>query len=199
MPLNIPNDHVNHHMTITNPAGGISARSTVAIGYHVTGTYAQADFARITNLIRDGLTPRYDNVWILGPSFGIARFGGALVRFDDTGTEAGTHTAATYVPPAVALVVSKHTGVVGRSFQGRMYMPGVNELAVNEAGIIDGAEVNDWQASMDALHAALLADAAIDQIVLFHDVTSPFAGVPTEVDGFVVRNTVGSMRPRQRR
>ena len=199
MPLVIPESYMNLTLTITNSSAGASARSSVSLGMRITGTFGQTEFARIANLMRDGLTPRYDNTWTMGPTHGVFKTGGLLLAFDDTGTEAGTHAAQGMLPPAVALVVSKHTGLVGRAHRGRMYMPGLDEAKVTEDGIVDGAEVNAWQASMDALHAALLADTAVDQIALFHDTTSPFAGTADPISNFIVRNVVGNMRPRQRR
>lgn len=199
MPLNIPEGYVNHRITINNSLGGPSALATVALAYLTTGTYVQADFARISNLLRDALAPRYDNSFLMGPCRGVGRFGGILGGFDDTGTEAGTHAVQTNTSPAVSIIVSKRTVRIGRSFQGRMFMPWPDEAFVGESGGITGSEVNAWQASMDALVVALLADPAIDSLALLHDVASPHAGTPTEITSLLVRNIVGTMRPRQRR
>jgi hypothetical protein len=199
MPLAIPENFVNHRITLSNALGGASAVSSVAIAYEAVATYADGDFARISNILRDALAPRYDNSWLLGPNHALGRFGGNLVAFDDSGTEAGTGTSTVYAPPGLAYVVAKKTANAGRAFQGRMYMPGVFEGSVDEAGIIDGTVVNNWQATMDQLFTDLVADTAIEELALLHDANGPLANTPTALTSFVMRNIVGSMRPRQRR
>lgn len=199
MPLNIPNNYANFRLTMTNTVAGTSAANSISLAMLTTGTFGQTEVARIANLMRDGLTPRYDSSWIFGPTRVVARFGGLLVAFDDAGTEAGTHASQGNVPPAVALVVSKYTGGVGRAHQGRLYMPGLDESQVDESGTVTGTEVNNFQGSFDALYTALVADAAVDSLALLHSVGSPLAGAPDIIASFRVRNKVGSMRPRQRR
>lgn len=198
-PLQIPPDYANFKVTLTNADGGISGRSTVALAFHLVAPLIGTDVSRIANLLRDGLTPRYDNSWLLGPVRATENAAGILKVWEDTGTEAGTHAAGSYAPPGVALVISKRTGILGRAHRGRLFMPGVEETLINEGGIITGSEVNAWQASIDALQTALIADASIDSIALLHDVSSPFANDPDIVQNFLVRNVVGGMRPRQRR
>lgn len=162
-------------------------------------TFDLSDVPRIANLLRDGLTPRYDASWILGPVHVIWNDAGIFRSGDDTGTEAGTHAAAEYAPPAISFVVTKQTAQAGRRFRGRLYMPGVEESQVLDSGIILGAEVNAWQASMDALFTSVTSDADVTSFALFHDSSTPNAQVATTITSFRVRNVVGSMRPRQRR
>lgn len=199
MALVIPPGFANWTVTIQNAAGGASSRSSVSLGLNIPAPFVQADVARIANLFRDGLTPRYDNSWLIGPNHVVYNDAGVMKVFDDTGTEAGTHGAQSNVPPAVALVVSKNTGLIGARHRGRMYFPGLDEDSVNEDGTIDGAEVNAWQASIDALANSLIADASIVGLDLFHDETTPGANNPDAIVALVVRTVVGSMRPRQRR
>jgi len=200
VPLNIPNGFMNVHLTIANVSGLNSAMNSVALGLEMSVAFdGVADFPRIANLFRDGISARYDNLWTMGPTRGEFTFAGVRYVLEDTGTEAGTHALMDNAPPAVALVVSKKTVRLGKAFRGRMYMPGVDEVKISEGGIVDGAEVNAWQASMDALRAALIADAAIVDVVLFHSVGSPEANTPTSISRLLVRNVVGTMRPRQRR
>lgn len=200
MPLVIPNDCANWTLTLTNASGGASSRSSVSLAMRHAANLTQADVGRIANLLRDGLAPRYDNSWLLGPTHVVENQGGPPFNvWDDTGTEAGTHAVAAYAPPAIALIITKQTGLAGRSFRGRLYMPGVDEDNIDETGAINGAEVNAWQTSIDNLRTALLADAAVDDLILLHSEGNPNAGIPTVITSFTVRNIVGGMRPRQRR
>lgn len=198
MSLVIPDGYSNWHLTFTNVNGGASAKSTVAFGMATPGALAQADVGRIANILRDGLTGRFDSGWTLGPTH-VVEGGTPPMVWDDTGTEAGTIVIGTDVTPAVALVVSKSTGLLGKPFRGRLYLPGLSEAAVSEAGIVDGTFVNLYQTAFDDLQDDLIADAAVESLQLFHDETSPFANTPTTIQSFVVRNVIGSMRPRQRR
>ena len=200
MALVIPNSCANWSLTITNANGGASSRSSIAIAMEHTANLTQADIGRIANLLRDGLTGRYDSSWLLGPTHVVENTGGPVYKvWDDTGTEAGTVAAAADVSPAVALVVSKLTGFAGRSFRGRVYMPGLRETDVDESGAVAGATVNAWQTAFDNLQTALIADAAVEGVILLHNEGNPNAGIPTPVTRFLVRNVIGTMRPRQRR
>lgn len=199
MSLVIPAGFANFTLTITNAAGGASGVSSVSLGANVSGGLVQADVARIANLLRDGLTPRYDNSWTMGPTHVIWNDGGTMRVFDDSGTEAGTHAGQSNCPPGIALVVSKNTGLVGARHRGRLYMPGLDENSILESGLVDGTELNAWQTSFNSLYTSLNADASIDALDLFHDESTPGSGTPDVITGFTVRNVVGSMRPRQRR
>lgn len=199
MPLVIPNNHANIKLTIQNTAGGLSARSSIAVGVKTTGHYSQAGIALVANIMRDALAPLLDTGWLLGPTHVNETFGDVLYSWDDTGTEAGTHASATYASPAVAFVVSKQTGLAGRKYRGRVYFPGVAESDVDEAGAVAGATVNAVTAAFEDLRTDLLADASVDDVVLFHDSETPGSVVPTPITAFTCRSIVGTMRPRQRR
>lgn len=198
MPLTIPDFYVNVILTISNSAAGLSARSTISQGFAATAALTQGDVGRIANLFRDNLAPCLDNGFLLGPTHMVQGAPGSDRVYDDTGTEAGTRGALTYGPPANAFVVSKVSGLAGVRNRGRIYFPGVADNDVGEDGIIVGATVNLLQTQFDALRVALEADAAVDSLCIFHDSTTPVVN-PTVQTGYVVRNVIGTMRPRQRR
>jgi hypothetical protein len=199
MALVIPANHANFILTISNNSGGLSARSSVAFGLDLTAGLTQADVGRIANILRDGLTSLYDNSWIFGPTHAVEGTGAAPLVWDDAGTEAGTGASSAYSSPANAYVVSKKTNIGGRQYRGRLYMPGVEEAAVGEDGVISGGYVNAFQTNFNNLRTNLIADAAIDNLVLFHDENTAGLLPPTVIQSFLVRNVVGTMRPRQRR
>lgn len=199
MALVIPNGYSNWLVTITNSAGGISSRSSIAIGIFDNIPLTQGDVGRVANLMRDGLTPAFDNGWTIGPVHVVEGTAGIPKVWDDTGTEAGTHTAQVYAPPGLAYVISKQTGLSGRAHRGRIYLPGVEEANVDEAGLVVGAQVNNLQGWFDDLFDNLVADAAVESLALFHDESTPGDLDPDVITSFLARNIVGSMRPRQRR
>lgn len=199
MSLVIPSGYANFHITFQNTAGGLSSRSSVAYGALLNAPLTQADVGRIANILRDGHTPLVDNGWLLGPTHVNETQGGVAKVWDDTGTEAGVASAALYPGPATALLVSKVTGLAGRQHRGRVYLPGLREDAYDEGGVLNGADVNSRQVIMDAFRTAFVADAAINFMVVFHDSSTPGLLAPNEVLNLLVRNVVGTMRPRQRR
>jgi hypothetical protein len=195
----IPSGYGNLTVRIDNSQGGISSRNSVSIGFGITGTPNSATVTRLSGLFRDGFKARYDASWTLGPSRLLWRAGGSLFALDDATTTAGTRATSNNAPPANAYVVSKQTALAGRAFRGRLYMPGVVENLVDEAGIMDAADQASWQAAFDAFYTAFNADASVTDLVLLHSVGSPVENFPDVLTRFVVRGTVGSMRPRQRR
>lgn len=199
MALVIPAGYANWRVTITNGSGGASARSTIALATDIDGSIDQTEMAEISNVFRDNLTPLWDNSWILGPVDVTYNIGGTLFQANDTGTEAGTDSATAYASPVVSHVVQKRTGLVGKAHRGRLYLPGVPEAEVDEAGTLSGTRVNEVNTQVDALAEALVALAPITKIVLLHDSTSPGALPPDTVLELQCTTTVGTMRPRQRR
>lgn len=198
MSLVIPANTVNWIITITNSAGGLSSTSHVAFATSMLAALDQTITDRVANLFRDGLKGAWDNGWSVGPVKALQGPAPYAV-FEDTATEVGTATAAVYSPPAVALVVSKKTGLAGKGLRGRVYLPGVPETLVDEAGVIDPTYLASMQTLMNNLRTSINGDAAVDEMVLLHDEASPLAGARTSISSFLVRNIAASQRPRQRR
>lgn len=199
MPLVIPNGFSNVQLTIQNTGAGASANSSIAVGIERTTHLDQAAVADLANRFRDALAPIVDTAWLLGPTHINETWDDVLYSWDDTGTEAGTHSSASYTSPAIAYVVSKQTGIAGRKFRGRCFMPGVSEADVDESGTLAGAAVNLVTAAFEDLRSDLLAAASLVDVVLFHDSETPGSVVPTSIVAFACRTVVGTMRPRQRR
>lgn len=189
----------NWHITITNSGGGASAVSSVAIGTLNDNPLTQTIVDRVANLMRDGLKPFWDSGWTVGPVHVVENVAGDMFVWDNTATEAGTNGAAVYASPAVSLVVSKVTGLLGKAHRGRFYLPGIQESNVDEAGIIDAGAVTAYQAIIDAFKTSVVGDGAIGNLCLFHDESSPGDHSADVITSLLVRNVVGNMRPRQRR
>lgn len=123
-------------------------------------------------------------------------------------TNEGTSNVATFsvpgglnvdcAPYSVATLVHKISGVPGRRNRGRWYLPGVNEDAVDAAGVISPAIYAPFQARMDAFQEAL--DDANLKGVIFHN--PPLGGgtpASTEILSFQVDARVATQRGRLRR
>lgn len=120
---------------------------------------------------------------------------GAQLTFTEDLPAAGTN-ASPALPNNVALVVSLRTGYTGRSFRGRMYVPGLHE------GQVVGDDVSLLIASDFATGAELLASMALDEGFLWvvasfhHDLAPRVTGVPSAITSFVVNTRVDTQRRR---
>lgn len=106
---------------------------------------------------------------------------------------AGSNTGMT---PNVTFLVHKTTLFGGHAGRGRMFIPGLQESSVSEAGILDGGTVTALQTAMDDLLTALGTVLLIP--VLLHGVGSPLTTPSTIVD-FTVDAKVATQRRRLRR
>ena len=144
---------------------------------------------------------RYDRMHMLvGLSSSVAEF----TSFDGRN---GALTGNQMVPLDTAIVVKKLTGLAGRRFRGRLYLPGIPEGAVDDAGILLSSYVTSLASAFSLLltrFAAFTIPAM--QIALLHrPITKP--AVPeytlesieaTEVTAFAVESQIGTQRTRIR-
>lgn len=144
-----------------------------------------------------------------------------LVKFgpDETGAD-GTSTDAARVgaaggastAPNISTLVTKRTLLGGRRGKGRLYMPGLVEANVDQAGLLLGTYVTGLQTTMDSW----LADLSTRTIPLYleHEPTSTWiivdgrprrfpslvpAPAPTAVVSLAVSPTAATQRRRMRR
>jgi hypothetical protein len=198
MAYRIPAGYGLQIMTIDNNNGGSSALSTIRTGFSFSGDASTIE-PLLANATRDGLKVLWDNGWLVGPTATYFNIAGTLVRVDNSTQEAGTATAADYASPAVSTIVKTNTNIVGRQHRGRIYLPGVPETLINEAGILDATYVNDVQTAMTNWLTAFNAVSGVGDMVLLHDEETPGDPAPDVIASLVVRSVVGTMRPRQRR
>lgn len=112
-----------------------------------------------------------------------------------TGSTAGTGATAGMAPNSTFLV-HKATLFGGRAGRGRMFLPGVAESSVDQAGAIDSGTVTALQGGIDQLIVELNAAGMIP--VLLHGVGSPLT-VPSTITTMTVDSTVATQRRRLRR
>lgn len=95
--------------------------------------------------------------------------------------------------PQVAVLVRKLTGLAGREFRGRMYLPGPSENAVTASGFLAATNLAAYQTAADNYLAALLSNA--HPMILLHD--NPATAVNT-VTSLSVDPKVATQRRRLR-
>lgn len=176
------------------------ASASISFGLDLTSveTLTQGEFDTFSNTVRDTLKPLYDANWRIGNTRLTYRQPVGLTQRTNATTELGTRINTDYSPPAVAIVVTKRTGFVGKGNRGRFYLPGVVEEEVSEGGFLEGTYLAELQSTMDTLLVAVAADPMVDSMVLLHDEESP-ALSPRLILELFVQPIVGTMRPRQSR
>jgi len=117
------------------------------------------------------------------------RDSGNVVFTSTTGPSSGTR-AATATSPQVAYLMVKRTALGGRRNRGRMYVPGVAENGVDEAGIVSAGLLND----LNLFGTNFLSDLGAMDIGMF--ILHADGGTPTEVTELVATNKVATQRRR---
>jgi len=110
----------------------------------------------------------------------------ASVAVGTTGTNTGSP-----LPNESALVVTLYTGLVGRSYRGRNFWPGIPVSAMEANGTLNGSYVSDVQDTFDALIAGI-ENASGSELA----VNSETLGLSTFVTSCVVRDVVHHQRRR---
>jgi hypothetical protein len=104
------------------------------------------------------------------------------------------------LPQNTAYLVKKRSGIAGRKFQGRLYLPGVRETVTSSGGIVDPAWLAVVQSSMNNWLAAIENVVGVIRMVILH--TAPVIGPvlnPTPVTSLEVDRLVATQRQRLRR
>jgi len=119
--------------------------------------------------------------------------GGAIIWESVTLAGAGTQ-ASSNAPQNTAQLLRKRTARAGRKGQGRMYVPGIAENKVSDAGAVEPTMIT----SINNEAAAFLTDlnAAGTPMVLLH--TTAADGAPNLVTSFVADAKVATQRRRLR-
>lgn len=135
---------------------------------------------------------------------------GASAEFSGEGGTGGNGT--TSLSPGSALLFTKNTALGGRRGRGRMYLPGVAEVVVNDAGGLEAGAALQFQTAADALLQDL--ETAGWPMFLLHSPPTEWQIVngqsrrievagsvpaPTEVTSLTVSSTIATQRRRLRR
>lgn len=118
--------------------------------------------------------------------------------FADTGIAGGA--AADHLPANTAILVQKRTGVAGRRFRGRFYLPGVPtsaRLSDDDPNTLSVSYVSSLQTQFDAFRTHLLSSGGAGTItpVILHPTGEPLY---TVITSFSVQARLGTQRTRLR-
>lgn len=110
---------------------------------------------------------------------------------DNTPIAGGSASAA---PSAqVAMRVSLQTARAGKSFRGRLYLPGLSEASLDEAGLWTSGAVSEADSFVTAWRDAIVASAPVELIPSVHGLAIPSDEPIIHV---VARNYAGTQRKR---
>lgn len=137
-------------------------------------------------------TSQMSNKWSLVQCHVAQNTAGSIYVADDF-TVINGNQSTEFPPMNTALLCKKVTGIAGRKFRGRMFVPPLNitELGMNEAGIWDATALAAVQVKFSAAEAALISGSVPP--VLLHDSSM----IPTPCH-FVLSNKAGTIRTRIR-
>lgn len=178
----------------TSTASG-EAIITFGVQWNISGTLGDVATAFATAW-DDEMAERQSDAYTLVEvnAFNETTIGSAAASIDGGASSEQT-------PPNTAVLVEKVTATRGPRGRGRVFLPGyMPESEVNDAGVIDPGTVTAIQANVTAFYGALLADTAIDQLVIIQNaegISSPL-DPPPEVTALTVDAVVATQRNRLR-
>jgi len=121
--------------------------------------------------------------------------GGTLEEGNSTSAPAPGGSANVPVPANTSILIRKGTGLIGRHFQGRMYVPGCPRTDTDSAGsVLTSVSVGGFQADAAGLLGHLTTDFV--QMYLLH--RSPTVA-PTVVTGLSVESRLATQSRRLRK
>lgn len=126
---------------------------------------------------------------------GVFGTGGGDLPLSSTQGPANAGNPATGLTSNTAVLVQKLSAVGGRRNKGRMYVPGINPEAVDNAGFLTGVDLAAWNTAFNNLYLGVTSGTFLDNPVIFHSVGDPTPTVVTDLD---VDPRVATQRRRMR-
>lgn len=117
----------------------------------------------------------------------------------DSGAAVAGSLATDLLPPQVALCITLRTAQAGRSYRGRVYLPGYVEQSSTVGGVVLPASIAPSVAFVAAVQSALVT-SGMQLGVLSRpapDATPPRAGFITQVTSIVCRDAVWDTQRRR--
>lgn len=179
---------------------GIQHTALVTLGAKVEAApFTSANAASCLAEYRTAFLAVHDSEITYARCVGLVGNDGPLLRVEAAGSTAGTRGATVVQPPNVCYVLRKTTAFSGRQYRGRMYVPYVSPLDVDQAGKLTGAAVTLLNTAGNGLIAALVSVAGcnISEVSLLH--AAPQSGsppLPTPIVTMGATPFVGTQRRR---
>lgn len=173
---------------------GVVNNTSVAITQALTNTIGTAIKSALTSSGHVGAL--HTTVTLANIGLRDLRTANTAEFLDTGGAVAGTGTGDV-LPPQIAMCVTLRTAQAGRSFRGRVYLPGFNEASNSVTGTLTSTASS--VAFVTAIKAALVA-SSLDLGVLSRPAPTapvPRAGFITTVTSIVARDSVWDTQRRR--
>jgi hypothetical protein len=193
---NIPSGYglIRHHF-ITSGGDG---HAYILYGVHLVGGPTAIGVATDAHgLFTSDIVPGLSNFVGVTDTMATINNGGVLSQAD-TGPEVDGGVAHASVPVQVCALIRKQTGVIGRHFRGRVYLPGMSsdQLSSTNESQWSGAAVPAFQTRCDTWLGHIQGGAFFDNMVLLHrDIAVP----PTTVTSLLFETQIATQRRRNRK
>lgn len=175
---------------------GVGRRMTTSLGFSVNAapTQAQVDtlMAGVVTRMKPGAPSQYvikDSRVYVGDGTNNPPF---LTHVTST---PGTSISANLVPQAVCTVIEKRTALSGKKGKGRMYIPGLREDAVGNAGFLIAGHITFWNTTMADLKTFIEGTSWVGDLYLLGHASGP---APRQITSLICRFKVGTQVNRLR-
>jgi hypothetical protein len=130
----------------------------------------------------------------------VARLSSGPIGLDFPRGGAGPKTQSC-CSPQISVLIRKRTGLLGRQYRGRMYMPAPPEVDVESDGSYDSAALADMQSLVDGFVTDVGGIGSLDGLFLLHAEGSatPPTGLLPQPLGLSVEPFVATQRRRSKR
>jgi len=149
----------------------------------------------IANNILTVMTGSLDKFLTTAYSWTRVRLETATTFVDSTGPAIPGINAQNALTQNTATLISKNTGLKGRENKGRVFVPGLEEDAADDGGVLLPATQTVLQTAIETWSASVLAIMDVDAFVILHAGVSP---IPTPISSVKVESKVATQRRRLR-
>lgn len=184
------------HITLQLKQGSTARAALVTMACsHVAAPWGQTETDNLFSAITTSMTPRFDSTVSWQQLVVLVGADGEAGRFVSVGSTTGAHAAQNLLPPNVAVLIDKQSGVSGRRNRGRMYIPFIDEGTVGASGVLTGAEQTLFQSMANSLFTNLNSSVTLKTsgAVILHSQTPT---TPTPCTKFAVESIVATQRRR---
>ena len=143
------------------------------------------------------LGPTITNTTFIDQTSVLYNDAGTFLVGQATGLDNGSLSGAA-LPPQNAIIAKKLTGLAGRRFRGRWYIPGLQESDVDEKGFISSTRRASLDTAVGNIVSDLIARTPTSPMVLLHAPGQSATPSPTVVNATIVEQLIATQRRRLR-
>ena len=178
---------------------GIQHTAVCVMGYAVGGAApGQSQFDAMLAGWALALGPLYDSEVSFPRAVYIHNRAGTLERWESVGSATGLASTRIIEPPNVTYLLRKPTGLVGRRFRGRVYLPFAWSDGIDQTGTLTGSNFTALQTAAAAIKTnTVAAPTGMANLALLHSADPPSsAPAPTIISSLAASNRVATQRRR---